>query len=474
MITSEYTLNSFTQRTDKRHRIENFVAQRHLSYYFHFLLAFCFVFLQITADAVAQPEVSMSIRAGSSGYLGVGVGGFVVEADSSGIVPDESLLLQSVKNTITGDLNESGFFEVKTLDDSLRTLSGGLFAQWRATGAQCYLFGEKGNGNTVDITLVDLKTTVTIFYEEYRIDSNRPWYTAHVIVDDMIELFTGVRGSMASHLAFFYPHGGESNELYLIESDGRERRQLTFTKTLNVSPSWSADGTNIAFSSLINNDWLLMMINLNTGQTQDITRWSGLNTSPSWHPSKNDVLALSSNRDGNSEIYTCQKDGTNLRRLTNHYRIDSSPTWSPDGSQLAFTSDRAGMPVVYVMNSDGTNQHRLTSMMNAYEGSPCWSPRGDRIAFVVMFDRSFDIATASPSGDDMIILTSGQGSNENPRWSPDGLRIVFSSTRLGGKNIFIMDWDGSNVRPLTTDSKSFSPAWAPSSSGNDIRISSRR
>ena len=178
MITSEYTLNSFSRTTDKRHRIENFVAQRSLSYYFHFLLAFCFVFLQIAVDAVAQPEVSMSISAGSSGYLGVGVDGFVVEADSSGIVTDESLLLQSIKNTITGDLNESGFFEVKTLDDSLRTLSGGLFAQWRATGAQCYLFGENGNGNTVDVTLVDLKTTVTIFHEAYSIDSRQKYFHA--------------------------------------------------------------------------------------------------------------------------------------------------------------------------------------------------------------------------------------------------------------------------------------------------------
>ena len=126
------------------------------------------------------------------------------------------------------------------------------------------------------------------------------------------------------------------------------------------------------------------------------------------------------------------------------------------------------------MNSDGSNTHRLTSNINAYEDSPCWSPRGDRIAFVVLHDRSFDIATVSLSGDDTVILTFGQGSNENPRWSPDGLRIVFSSTRLGGKNLFIMNWDGSNVRPLTKDGKSFSPAWSPASSGNDIRASSKR
>lgn len=216
------------------------------------------------------------------------------------------------------------------------------------------------------------------------------------------------------------------------------------------------------------------MINVYTGQSQDISNWQGLNSTPSFSPVNPDIIAFSSTRDGNSEIYTCRTDGKNLRRLTNHYRIDSSPSWSPDGKQIAFISDRSGQPMIYIMNSDGSNVHRLTSSINAYEDSPCWSPRGDRIAFVILFDRSFDIATASPSGDDTVILTSGAGSNENPRWSPDGLKIVFSSTRLGGKNIFIINSDGSNVRPLTKDNNSFSPAWAPASSGNDIRVSSRR
>ena len=102
---------------------------------------------------------------------------------------------------------------------------------------------------------------------------------------------------------------------------------------------------------------------------------------------------------------------------------------------IAFTSDRISQPMVYIMNSDGSNVRRLTRRLNAYEDSPCWSPRGDRIAFVVLFDRSFDIATCSPYGDDTVILTAGQGSNENPRWSPDGLRIIFTSTRDGGKNL---------------------------------------
>ncbi|MFC1512319.1 hypothetical protein ACFL5H_03890, partial [Candidatus Latescibacterota bacterium] len=384
-------------------------------------------------------------------------------------------LILSVRSTLISDINSSGLFSVRALPDSLISLPGGMLEQWRAAGARYLVYGElRDNGNSVEVSIIDLRTALTILNEQYRIPSDRPWYTAHVIVDDMIEEVTGLRGSMASQTAFFSPYGGTSNELFIMDADGRGKHQVTYTKTLNMSPNWSPDGRSVVFSSLINSIWSIMMVNVNTGQTQEISRWEGLNSAPVVSPVQPGVIAFTSTRDGNSELYTCSFDGSNLRRLTNHPRIDSSPSWSPDGGMIAFTSDRISQPMVYIMNSDGSNIRRLTRRINAYEDSPCWSPRGDRIAFVVLFNRSFDIATCSPYGDDTVILTAGQGSNENPRWSPDGLRIIFTSTRDGGKNLYMMNADGTNVRRIQEGINSFSPAWAPSSSGNDIRVTSRR
>lgn len=431
------------------------------------VILYCIIYIQLIPDVYAQPEVYLAIRAGGSGLITVGIGGM----ESSG----QSSAIYTVRKTLEDDLYKSGLFLVRTLSDSLRNMPGGLFEQWKAAGANYFLFGEeKNNGNSVAVNLIDLKTALTVLNEEYRIDSTRPWYTAHVLVDDIIEFFTGLRGSMASQIAFIRSFRG-NDEIFLIDSDGRNIRQLTFSKTLIMSPSWSPDGNSLAYSSLNGNDWLIMMTNITTGQSVDISQWPGLNSTPDWSPTNPGVIAFTSSRDGNAEIYTCRTSGKDIRRLTNHRRIDSSPTWSPDGSKIAFISDRTGNPLIYIMNSDGTNPHRLTATPNAYEGSPCWSPRGNRIAFVMMSDYGFDIATASPSGEDVIVLTFAQGSNENPHWSPDGLRIVFTSTRVTGiKRLFIMNWDGSNVRPLTIDGKNFSPAWAPAVSANDIRISSKR
>jgi TolB protein len=432
------------------------------------LVAFYYIIQVLTGvNAFAQSDVYLAVRAGGSGLIRVGIGGFESEK-----VTDT---FNTVNKTIENDLYNCGLFEVKTLSDSIENAAGSLFEKWKTAGASYYLLGEESdNGNSVIVKLFDLKTALTLFNEEYRIINEKPWYSAHVIVDDIIEHFTGIRGSMASQIAFIRTSSAGSDEIFLIDADGRNPRQLTFSRTLNMSPSWSPDGNTICYSSLSSNNWLIMMINIHTGQSVNISRWSGLNSAPEWSTVNPGLLAFTSSRDGNAEIYTCQSNGNGIRRLTNHLRIDSSPTWSPDGKLLAFTSDRTGAPKIYTMNSDGTNPRRLTLTLNAHEESPYWSPRGDRIAFVIMSDFGFDIATAATNGDNVTMLTYGQSSNEDPHWSPDGLRIVFSSNRTGKKNLYIMNWDGSNVRPLTIDGNSYSPAWAPADSGNDVRISSVR
>src|SRR6187455_3399624 len=75
---------------------------------------------------------------------------------------------------------------------------------------------------------------------------------------------------------------------------------------------------------------------------------------------KESMLAFVSERDGNSEIYVMNVDGTDLLRLTNDVGRDVDPAWSPDGKRIAFASDRAGDWDIYVMNADGSNLVRRT------------------------------------------------------------------------------------------------------------------
>lgn len=430
--------------------------------YLPLVIVYYIIDISCAKEAAAQQDVYLAVRAGGSGLMAFGLDGFVAD-DPSGPV-------SVIKTTLDSDLNYSGIFRTVTMDESSGALPGDILGRWRAVGAKYYLVGDPAsNGKSIGINVLDLTSTLSIFKEEYVIDPKRPWYTAHVIVDDLIEHFTGLRGGFASKITFVRGTKG-ANELYLMDADGRNVQQITFSKSLIMSPSWSADGKSIAYSSLQGGNWRIIMTNISTGQSVDITQWPVLNTTPAFHPKDPTLIAFASSRDGNTEIYTCRTNGKDIRRLTNNRRIDHAPAWSPDGSQMAFVSDRTGNPLIYIMNSDGSGEHRLTATPNAYEDGPQWSPQGDRIVFVMMSDYGFDIATSSPSGDDVIVLTFAQGSNEDPKWSPDGLRILFTSTRgTGIKRLFVMNRDGSNVRPLTIDGESFSPAWAPAVSADGFR-----
>ena len=90
-------------------------------------------------------------------------------------------------------------------------------------------------------------------------------------------------------------------------------------------------------------------------------------------PMPHSMIAFTSDRDGNAEVYVMQADGTRATRLTTNPAWDGHPDWSPDGRSIAFISDRDGNWEMYVMRADGTGATRLTTSPAA-EWYPAWSP----------------------------------------------------------------------------------------------------
>ena len=142
-------------------------------------------------------------------------------------------------------------------------------------------------------------------------------------------------------------------EIYLMDDNGKNQRNLTNHPDRDLAPSWSPDGKRIAFIS-----------------------------DRDGHVPKGRVLP-------NFEIYVMDADGRNQQNLTNHPSHDSSPSWSPDGKRIAFVSGRDrfldihGFPTseIYVMDADGENPQNLTNNRND-DGAPSWSPDGKRIVFM--------------------------------------------------------------------------------------------
>ncbi len=134
-------------------------------------------------------------------------------------------------------------------------------------------------------------------------------------------------------------------------------------------------------------------------------------------------IVFRSMRDGNSEIYSMNPDGSDQKNLTQHRAQDIAPVWSPTGRQILFQSDRDGIPDLYLMDPDGTNVRQVFKKLIGRE-FPTWSPDGKALAYHRF--HTFSIYTASIDGEDEAKLAEGLW----PEWSPNGAEIAFEAGKF--------------------------------------------
>ena len=252
----------------------------------------------------------------------------------------------------------------------------------------------------------------------------------------------GKKITFASFRDLHKPKGIIFAEIYVMNPDGTNPINLTQSpERADFSSSWSPDGKQIAFTSDEGFKWdgsggsrrNIWVMDADGGNPRNLTNHEALDSSPDWSPDGMQI-AFVSNRDGDwefdfwkapSDIYAMTPDGANLINLTNHPAADGNPAWSPDGMQIAFTSDRDGNREIYVMNADGTNPINLTNHP-AEDRAADWAPDGQQIAFVSNRDGdwekkpndNWEIYVMNADGANSINLTNHKAWDSGPVWEP--------------------------------------------------------
>ena len=136
---------------------------------------------------------------------------------------------------------------------------------------------------------------------------------------------------------------------------------------------------------------------------------------------------------------------------------------SPDRKQLLVARGAPPNIDVFLFDSAGTPVRKLTDQPN-FDYQPRWSPDGQRLVYVSVRENRQVIITMRADGTEPTQLTANGVQNSEPAWSPDGRRIAFRSERSGTPDIYVMNADGSDQRPLTSGIRAVSPAWSPDGS----------
>jgi len=280
-------------------------------------------------------------------------------------------------------------------------------------------------------------------------------WALHGVADELTAWMTGHRGIAQTQIAYV-SHG----QLRIVDADGANDRAESQGGTV-LSPAWRHDGRALVYSIL--NDWGTQIVqhDLVTHRAIPLPNVpTGLNITPVYTPDDRGIV-FAHGTEGGTSLVMFSLANRSATFITRNGHDDASPTFAPGGRRIAYSSARLSAPQIYSVAIDGSDDRQETPIMTAgrsYRASPDWSPDGRAIAFeqqngnfqvwiVTLADRRYRRLTAA-------------GENEDPSWAPDSRHLVFSSTRSGVKNLWVLDTESGRMRQLTNIGAARLAAWS--------------
>jgi Tol biopolymer transport system component len=259
-------------------------------------------------------------------------------------------------------------------------------------------------------------------------------------------------------IAFTRDFGFSAREMFVIPAHGGMARQLTFDREPTYGAAWTADSREIVFAS---NRGIggesLWRIPITGGAPRRLSSTLQGGFYPSISRQGSRLVYTESFKDTN--IYAYEGSGFANRSVPGRFgapkalilssRRDDSPSISPGGERIAFASNRTGNEEIWTCDRNGGHLVQLTSFRGPGTGTPRWSPDGHWIAFDSLAAGDSNIYVIGADGGTPRRLTTGRSSSFMPSWSADGKWIYFKSNRSGNDQIWKVPFTGGAATQLT-------------------------
>jgi len=263
----------------------------------------------------------------------------------------------------------------------------------------------------------------------------------------------------SGQITFWSDRDGDP-DVFTMNADGSNARNLGRPGWGDKRASWSPDGTKIAYDSwdVGHRDFDIWIMRADGTDKTQLTTSPLRDTLPAWSPDGRWIAFTRKRARSTAEdVWLIHPDRTGEHRLV---AGASGAAWSPDGKRLVFSrySD------VWLSDVNGRNLHRLTRMrgFESPAAGGC-SPDGRTILFTHWPIGGFgDVFVMSPRGTSVRRLTTSKADDTDPSWSPDGNQIVFDSTRDGNREVYLMNRDGSGQRNISHNpAEDWADTWRP-------------
>lgn len=367
---------------------------------------------------------------------------------------------QQIQEVVKNDLMFTRLFNV--VEPGWQYIPDKVISErWKQYGIDVVVCGEvrRENGEYVLIgTMYDVGSLEKIYEDKFASTDLR--YIAHLFSDNIVKVFTGEYGIATTQIIFVNDMTGYK-EIYKMDYDGYNLKQLTNDKSINIYPRVSPDGKKITYTTYKYGNPDLYIMDINGTNKSPLSTFQGLNITANWSFCGEKLVLTMTRAKHSPNLYILDLNTKTYKKITFGDIIDVAGFFSPNNREIVFISNRSGIPQMYITSLEGYNLRRLPTF--GYTSSPVWSPKGDKIVFTMESSKNiFDIYLYDIPKSEYYRLTQSAGSNESPYFSPDGRFIVFVSNRHGKWELFTMFIDGSNQRRIKElKGNCYYPCWSP-------------